>query len=160
MARRGFFVGILEAGRQAGCPDVTIDTMDFATKIQTLCRAKGWNKADLARMAGVSKNTAGRWWEGEVRPYDPDVFTVLGRLFGLSLDYLANDDMDAPHPGLSQEQERILWLANLVGHEEAMRRLAAANAPASVEDHPPRGARSFPAPIPGMPDPAKKRRQG
>ena len=140
---------------QGGPFGVTIDTaMRFADKLQALCDKRGWNQSDLARAMSVSKNTASRWLGGKVQPFD-GAFLKMGQVFGVPLEYLADDNQDQPHPGLSEAEKRILWLASLVGHEEAGRRLAAAKL---STDESPGGSRTLPAPVPG--EEPQRRKQG
>ncbi len=88
-----------------------MDTMTFDEKVTSLCEARGWNQSDLARaVGGVSKNTVSRWWNGAVRPFD-DVALRLSRALGVTLDYLADDEMDefpAASEGLTDDERFVL----------------------------------------------------
>jgi hypothetical protein len=56
----------------------------------------------------------------------------LARLFGVSVDYLALDELEEPGgDGLGETQRRVLWAAETVGYEVAIRRIM--NAPGSGE---------------------------
>lgn len=99
--------------------------MTFAEKISKFCEAKGWNRAELARRCGVSRTTAGYWFDDVRKPFD-DKLSTLSQLFGVTVDYLVDDAQDAPPgPMLTREEEELLRAARRLsgGAEEALRRV-------------------------------------
>ncbi len=73
--------------------------MTFPQKFQTLRRQKNLSQEQLAEQLNVSRQAVSRWENGEVLPDAPNLVQI-GRLFGVSLDYLLNDayasDADTP----------------------------------------------------------------
>jgi transcriptional regulator with XRE-family HTH domain len=112
--------------------------MDFPTKLSRLCWQKGWSQRDLAEaLDGVSKSTVSNWLSGKTEPRRPEL-AGLARLFGVSVDYLVLDELEEPSgDGLDEPQRRLLWAAETVGYEVALRRIM--NAPGG---EPPTASRS------------------
>src|SRR3954462_7074122 len=102
--------------------------MDFSTKLSKRCWQKGWTQRDLAeRLDGVSKSTVSNWMTGKTDPRRREL-VQLARLFGVSVDYLALDEREEPGgDGLGEIQRRVLWAAETVGFDLALRRIM--NAP-------------------------------
>jgi transcriptional regulator with XRE-family HTH domain len=110
-----------------------IGRMNFSDKIAKICTDKGWNKAELARRCGVSKNTVGNWFDNEGKPFTDSLLT-LANVLGVSCDYLANDALDEPtrFAGLSQEDERLmLRILEVAGANKIIQRLIGAEPPPS-----------------------------
>ena len=107
--------------------------MDFPTKLSRLCWQRGWTQRELAEALGeVSKSTVSNWMTGKTDPRRAELAS-LARLFDISVQYLALDELEEPNEdGLSEIQRRILWAAGTVGHEEALRRIMKAPAPSST----------------------------
>jgi transcriptional regulator with XRE-family HTH domain len=102
--------------------------MRFGKKIERLCDERGWNRAELARRIGVSKTTAGNWFDDTRHPFD---FTLikLSRALGVPVDFLVDNEMDEPpSPALSPDEAEVLNLIRALGLPkfEALRRLAGA----------------------------------
>lgn len=104
--------------------------MEFATKLSGLCRLRGWSQRDLSeRLDGVSKSTVSNWMAGKTDPRRKEL-VQLARLFGVPVTYLASDESEEPAgDGLSEVQRRVLWAAETVGYELALKRIM--NAPGS-----------------------------
>jgi transcriptional regulator with XRE-family HTH domain len=98
--------------------------MDFRTKLSKLCWQKGWTQRDLAdRLEGVSKSTVSNWITGKTDPRRKELVR-LARLFEVPVTYLASDEQEEPTgDGLSEVQRRILWAAETVGYELALKRI-------------------------------------
>ena len=105
--------------------------MDFPTKLSKLCWEKGWNQRELAeRFEGVSKSTVSNWMTGKADPRRKEMLQ-LARLFGVPVAYLASDELEEPTgDGLSEVQRSVLWAAETVGYELALKRIM--NVPAST----------------------------
>jgi transcriptional regulator with XRE-family HTH domain len=109
-----------------------IPVMDFPTKLSKLCWQKGWTQRELAeRLDGVSKSTVSNWMTGKTDPRRKEL-VQLARLFEVPVAYLASDEQEEPvGDGLSEVQRRVLWAAETVGYELALRRIM--NAPGAAE---------------------------
>jgi transcriptional regulator with XRE-family HTH domain len=99
----------------------------FREKVIRACEQLGWNQARLASEVEVSPNTASRWVNGEVRPFRPEALR-LARALRLSLDYLADDEMDEPAtvPSLPPGDALVLEVFHALELDphEAIRRLS------------------------------------
>jgi transcriptional regulator with XRE-family HTH domain len=104
--------------------------MSFATKLSKLCWQQGWTQRDLAeRLDGVSKSTVSNWMTGKTDPRRKEL-VQLALVFGVPVTYLASDDLEEPAgDGLSEVQRRVLWAAETVGYELALKRIM--NVPAA-----------------------------
>ena len=66
---------------------------DMLSKLEYLMDQKGISsKADLAKQAGIPYTTVVGLWERGVDNVKRSTLIKLSRFFGVSLDYLANDD--------------------------------------------------------------------
>jgi transcriptional regulator with XRE-family HTH domain len=103
----------------------------FAKKLRHLMKRRpGGGKVAqqaLADAVGVSQNLISLWTRSLGHP--PDIFEGLAMAKALDVDlrYLADDEMEAPAPGLTEEDRRILAMVHVIGHEEAMVRLMRAD---------------------------------
>ena len=102
----------------------TIPVMDFSTKLSRLCWQKGWTQRGLAeRLDGVSKSTVSNWMTGKTDPRRKEL-VQLARLFEVPVTYLVSDQQEEPMgDGLSEIQRRVLWAAETVGYELALKRI-------------------------------------
>ena len=72
-------------------------------RIAALRRQAGMSQAELARQLGVSPSAVGMYEQGRREP-SSDVLVQLGKIFGVSVDYLLTG---TPSP---QEEQRLLQL--------------------------------------------------
>jgi transcriptional regulator with XRE-family HTH domain len=97
--------------------------MELKTKLQSMMARKGLNGQKLARMSQVSDSEISRILQGKSRP-GLDNALRLAKAVGVSLDYLADDQIDAepPPPGdqLSPEERKILTLVTKIGPAEVL----------------------------------------
>jgi len=97
--------------------------MELKTKLQTMMARKGLNGQKLARLSQVSDSEISRILQGKSRP-GLDNALRLAKAVGVSLDYLADDEIDVepPPPGdlLSPEERKILNLVSKVGPAEVL----------------------------------------
>lgn len=102
--------------------------MDFPTKLSRLCRQRGWSQRDLAEALGdVSKSTVSNWMNGKTDPRRGEL-ARMARLFEVPVQYLVFDELEEPGgDGLSDRVRRLLWAAETVGYDVALRRIM--NAP-------------------------------
>jgi transcriptional regulator with XRE-family HTH domain len=92
--------------------------MELKDKLQMLMARQALNGQKLARLSRVSDSEISRILQGKSRPGLDNAFR-LARSVGVSLDYLADDGVDAepprPEDHLSMEERRILALAQKIG---------------------------------------------
>jgi transcriptional regulator with XRE-family HTH domain len=97
--------------------------MELKTKLQTLMARKGLNGQKLARLSQVSDSEISRILQGKSRP-GLDNALRLARAVGVSLDYLADDEIEAepaaPADPLSTEERKILTIVPKLGCPEAL----------------------------------------
>src|SRR4051812_32420841 len=107
--------------------------MKFPEKLSRLCWQRGWSQRELAESLGdVSKSTVSNWMTGKTDPRGGEL-ARLARLFTVSVDYLVLDEREEPGgDGLGEVQRRILWAAETVGHDVALKRIM--NAPIDEGD--------------------------
>lgn len=65
--------------------------MRLPDKIVKLRKSNGWSQEDLAEKINVSRQAISRWEGGTAQP-DASNILQLSRLFGVTTDYLLNDD--------------------------------------------------------------------
>lgn len=65
--------------------------MRLPDKIVDLRKRKGWSQEDLAEKANVSRQAISRWESGTAQP-DASNILQLSKLFGVTTDYLLNDE--------------------------------------------------------------------
>src|SRR4051812_30309454 len=108
--------------------------MRFPEKLSRLCWQRGWSRRELAEALGdVSKSTVSNWITGKTDPRLGEL-ARLARLFEVSVDYLALDEREEPGgDGLGEVQRRVLWAAETVEYELALKRIM--NAPTPQAGH-------------------------
>lgn len=99
--------------------------MNIGDKITALRKAKKLSQADLAKVAGVSREIIGRYERNEVSP-SVDVAKNIADALEVSLDYLAGgsdktafdkqtlkliDDIDELEPSV---KDKLIYLANAI----------------------------------------------
>lgn len=67
--------------------------MILADKIIRLRKKNGWSQEELAEKLQVSRQAVSKW-EGAQSVPDIDKILMLGRLFGVTTDYLLKDEME------------------------------------------------------------------
>lgn len=77
--------------------------MKLSEKILSLRKARNMSQEELADKLGVSRQAVSRWEVGSALP-DASNILQLSKLFGVSADYLLNDDYkgEAPAPAKSK----------------------------------------------------------
>jgi transcriptional regulator with XRE-family HTH domain len=92
--------------------------MELKTKLQLVMARKGLNGQKLARLSQVSDSEISRILQGKSRP-GLDNALRLARAVGVSLDYLADDQLEAepaqPPDALSPEERKILSIVPKIG---------------------------------------------
>ena len=71
--------------------------MKLSEKIVNLRKARNMSKEELAENLGVSRQAVSRWEVGSVLPNASNILQ-LSKLFGVSADYLLNDDYKGESP--------------------------------------------------------------
>ena len=84
--------------------------MKLSDKIIKLRKANGWSQEELAEKLNVSRQAISRWEGASAQP-DATNILQLSKLFGVTTDYLLNDDYesDADIPKV-KEQNKILQM--------------------------------------------------
>ena len=67
--------------------------MALHTKLVSLRKEKGLTQMDLAQKLNVSRQAVSRWEVGAAVP-STDNLKILGELYGVSVDYLLNDNIN------------------------------------------------------------------
>lgn len=82
--------------------------MKLSEKILSLRKARNMSQEELADKLGVSRQAVSRWEVGSALP-DASNILQLSKLFGVSADYLLNDDYkgEAPVPAKSKAVSSI-----------------------------------------------------
>ena len=82
--------------------------MTFGEKLQKLRKAKGWTQEDLAAQISISRQALSKWEQGAVIP-DTENVLQISKIFGVSTDYLLNDDYesDADIPAVHTSTETL-----------------------------------------------------
>ncbi len=82
--------------------------MKLSEKIVKLRKSNGWSQEEFAEKLDVSRQAVSRW---EVGTAQPDVMNILqlSKLFGVTADYLLNDDYesDMDIPRLKETNEAL-----------------------------------------------------
>lgn len=103
--------------------------MRYAEKLYQQMVQKGFKQQRLAEASGVSDSEVSRILNGKSRPGLENAFR-LARALGVSLDYLADDSLDAdpsrPSDPISAGEREILELAQALGLRQARRILETA----------------------------------
>jgi transcriptional regulator with XRE-family HTH domain len=102
--------------------------MSYAAKLQRLCVLRGFDQAGVAAQFGLSRSSMSRILSGAQEPKLGLAFG-LSRLFGVSLEYLADDELPVDSRPqsvvLSDDEWTILKLVRRLGTDEALGRLLA-----------------------------------
>lgn len=69
--------------------------MILADKIINLRKKNGWSQEELAEKVGVTRQSVSKWEGAQAAP-DLDKILQLGKVFGVSTDYLLKDEIEAP----------------------------------------------------------------
>jgi transcriptional regulator with XRE-family HTH domain len=97
--------------------------MELKVKLQNLMSRRGLNGQKLARLSQVSDSEISRILQGKSRP-GLDNALRLAQAVGVSLDYLADDKLDAeptePADTLSAEERRVLAVMQKMGCSEML----------------------------------------
>lgn len=78
--------------------------MSLHTKLVTLRKQNGFTQLDLAARLNVSRQAVSRWESGAAIP-STDNLKVLSSLYGVSLDYLLNDDYNDPYKKTKEKEQ-------------------------------------------------------
>lgn len=68
--------------------------MKLTDKLVKLRKTNGWSQEDLAEKLNVSRQAISRWESGTAQP-DASNILNLSKLFGVTADYLLNDEYDS-----------------------------------------------------------------
>ena len=103
-----------------------MDSMRFPEKLADYCERTRMSQRDLAdAVGGVSRTKVNAWLAGKTLP-DIEEALRLARLIGVSVDFLADDKLDAPpSPPMTDDEVYILTLIRDLGmgRQEAVKRI-------------------------------------
>ncbi len=103
-------------------------------KIKKMLAERRVSQVGLATALGVSEERVSKWVSQGTGLPDPYRLKKLSELFNVPMTWWVDDaTLDPPppvstvdSPGLSREEEHVLYLARTIGVEEAIRRMAMA----------------------------------
>ena len=97
--------------------------MELKVKLKNLMNGQGLNGQKLARMSQVSDSEISRILQGKSRP-GLDNALRLARALGVSLDYLADDKLEAEPPApadaLSSDERKVVGVIQKIGSPEVL----------------------------------------
>lgn len=76
--------------------------MILADKIIQLRKKAGWSQEELAEQLGVSRQSVSKW-EGAQSIPDLNKLLAMSQLFGVTMDYLVKDELEAEEPVFLEE---------------------------------------------------------
>lgn len=91
-------------------------------KILLTLDARGMNQSELEALAGLPPSRISRWKAGTGEPTASQTGRIA-RALNVSVEYLVFDDIGTTEEDHSEEVAKILWLAEKLGYEMAIRRL-------------------------------------
>lgn len=86
--------------------------MQLSDKILRLRKSKGMSQEELAQQINVSRQAVSRWETGSAKP-DTDNVLQISRLFGVTADYLLNDDYESDNDLPKVKENRTILHTNL-----------------------------------------------
>jgi len=78
--------------------------MNLSDKILALRKQRGLSQEELAEQLNLSSQAVSRWEMGSAQP-DANNILRLSKLFGVTTDYLLNDDCDSDLPNIPEARE-------------------------------------------------------
>lgn len=97
--------------------------MRLTLKLIELRKEAGLTQIDLAEQLDVSRQAISKWEVGTAVP-GTDKLKALSELYGVSIDYLLNDDMDKPpEPASGRKEEQKEDHKELESKEKTIRRM-------------------------------------
>jgi transcriptional regulator with XRE-family HTH domain len=96
--------------------------MEFSEKLKALSDSRRIFQEEIAERLDVSQSSVSSWMRGKTTPRLPEAIG-LAKLFGVSVDYLADDSQEEPVVGLSDWEVQVLKVARRLGEDETMDRL-------------------------------------
>ena len=89
--------------------------MRLPDKIVELRKSNGWSQEDLAEKMNVSRQAISRWEGGTAQP-DASNILQLSKLFGVTTDYLLNDEFSSDEDLPKVKEIRIHGLSQIMGY--------------------------------------------
>lgn len=100
--------------------------MKFHEKLEKLRETRGVSVPTVAKAAGTTRSITYRWFNGQSKPTIEDALK-LARYFGISLDYLMDEEELVPRSplGLTPEETTLLitWKSTGLPFPEVIKRL-------------------------------------
>ena len=82
--------------------------MTFQEKLFTLRKKNGLSQEELAQELGVTRQAVYKWESGNSSP-EIDKIRAIARLFGVSFDYLLNDDVEDFEPDMKDDMHKVTY---------------------------------------------------
>ena len=82
--------------------------MTFQEKLFTLRKKNSLSQEELAQELGVTRQAVYKWESGNSSP-EIDKIRAIARLFGVSFDYLLNDDVEDFEPDMKDEMHKVIY---------------------------------------------------
>ena len=83
--------------------------MNLSEKLLALRKARTMSQEELAERLDVSRQAISRWEQGTAMP-DAANLLQLSRLFGVSVDYLLNDEYQSDNDLPKVQEVRRIWV--------------------------------------------------
>ncbi len=100
-------------------------------KICELIVRKGYTQVAIERSCKLPENRISKWKDGKGVPTGPQLWRIAKAL-EVSMEYLADDDLDQPPEPLSRGQREILIIVEKLGERAAIDRLLGTHLPFKV----------------------------
>jgi transcriptional regulator with XRE-family HTH domain len=97
--------------------------MKMVEKILRLIDDRNLSQAEVERLCGLSSARITKWKDGVGEPTATQIMRIAD-LLKVPIRYLVDDSLATPEAEVSATQRRILELAELVGYDVALRRIA------------------------------------
>jgi transcriptional regulator with XRE-family HTH domain len=88
--------------------------MNFHEKLAKALSEPGWSQARIIRATGMSQSALSEIVNGRRRPY-LDQALLIAKTLGLSLDYLADDEMEKPAPAFTADERAVVGMFRMSG---------------------------------------------
>lgn len=98
------------------------ERMDTMQKIARMLSIRGMRQTDLARATGIRDSRFTQLGQDNGKLRLPEALRIA-RALGVTLDYLADPELDEPPETLSVEELGLLRIIRALGHDEALKRL-------------------------------------
>jgi transcriptional regulator with XRE-family HTH domain len=96
--------------------------MKMVEKLEAAIRAKGLTQSSFERAAMLSENRISKWKNNQGEPTASQALR-MARMLGVSVEYLIDDEVDAPEPSVSEWERKVWEVVQEIGAELAWKKL-------------------------------------